>query len=320
MRRPRLLLRACPPVLLMSVLLISCSPGGHTVTAPEAATAMQTLSGAVNLVFNSQSLWTQVGSDVSWSAPGLSMSGTVSTAGPLSTYTLAVACSGYYDVATGYTVSGTADTSLVVTTTTGAVSGTVTGSFTFAGGPVTKATWNLTVTGTGPGSLPSFSGTVTCDDISFDAGTISLDRTTQANAALQAVFFGIGAVMGSQSSWIPGAGNDVSYDALGVSMTGTKVSGATTTDYTLAITFASYADSQFGYTLNGTVNFVLAGEDPNLITGGTVTGTVTLSASPVAGLTFNVTNIVGVSGVSMSFEGTVTADGTVFDAKTLVPG
>jgi len=294
--------------------------GGTAVTTAEAAAACQTVMGAINLVFNSGSTWVPSGSSVSWSGPGLSMSGTVTSSPPVNSYALALTFSGFSDIVTGYTVNGTVDWSMDMNTSSGVVTGTCTGSVTLSGGPVTSQTWNVSADRSSSHAEISFGGTVTCNGSSFDASTLSLNRVGDANSALQSVFFGMGSVMSNQPAWIPGSGNSVSYSATGVSMTGTRVTGPTTTDYDLTITFTAFLDSEFGYTLDGTVHFVLACDNAGPINSGSLSGTVTLATSPAGSITFTITNVVGTWGGSMTFTGRVVTGGGTVDAKMLVPG
>jgi hypothetical protein len=279
----------------------------------------QTLTGAMNLLFNSQSLWTSAGTAVSYSVAGMSMNGTLTVSGTVNSYALTVVFSNYVDVGTGYTMNGTGDFTADVDTSLGSGSGGIAGSFTFSGGVVAAQTWDVTMSGFG--STSSYSGTVTCNGTKFNAADLSLEKAGQANSAFQAVFFGFGQVLGNQSSWVPGTGDNVSYSVPGIDMTGTKTSGPNTSDYVLSIKFTSYVDTQFGYTLNGTVDFALSATNtPNAITGGSLSGTVTLTGSVFSGITFNVATITGVPGMSMFFTGKVTVGGTTFDAKIFVPG
>jgi hypothetical protein len=285
-----------------------------------AAAAAQTVSGAVNLLLNSQSSWTRVGPTVAYSTTGLSMNGKLSLAGTINTYALVVTFSNYVDAATGYTMNGTGPFSYRVDTANGSVSGTVSGTFVFSGGAAATQTWNVVLSGTRPASPVEYSGTVTCNGTSFDAANLSLGSTSQANSALQGVFFGIEAVMSGESSWTAGAGDGVSYSVPGVTMTGFRTNGPAAADYELSITFMSYFDAQSGCTLEGTVDLVLACTNPGVIDSGTLTGSIMLSGGPLEVIGFNVTDIVGISGGSVALRGFVFADGTTFDAKTFVPG
>ncbi len=253
--------------------------GGDGVTTAEATVAAQTVAGAWNLAFGNHAAWTVVGSAVSFAAPGLSLSGTVSTSGATQTFDLALTLSSYADAATGYMASGTIDCSFVVDTSTGSGSGTAAVSVRCSGGPVSTQTWDVTRSSPGPGTLTSYAGTVMCNGTSFDANTLSISRTSDAQAALQSVFWGIDSLMTSQGSWVPGTGNDVSFSAPDVSMTGTKT-GTDPTIYALTISFTDSVDTQYGYARSGTVDFTIAEMTSGSITSGSLTGTMALSGSP----------------------------------------
>jgi hypothetical protein len=80
--------------------------------------------------------------------------------------------------------------------------GTLTGNFTFAGGVVSAATVNINFSGSsGSQGNQTFTGTVTCNGTSFDAGALSLGGTDNASGAMQAAFNGTNVVENHQSSW-----------------------------------------------------------------------------------------------------------------------
>ncbi len=152
-----------------------------TSEATEAATAF--LHG-VAAIIQSQSSWTGAGAQggadsgngkVAYGVAGASMTGMASPAGSSeTTYAMTIDLSNFDDSSqTGYTLSGTISVTLTENNTTyNLVSGTITGTATFSGGPVASLTWNsVTLTGAG-GSTVLFSGTVACDGTAFDVKTL----------------------------------------------------------------------------------------------------------------------------------------------------
>jgi hypothetical protein len=67
----------------------------------------------------------------------------------------------------------------------------------------------------------------------------------------------------------------------------------------------------------GTLSVSLTKDASGIITAGTATGTVTLSGGPITTETWNVTGIVGSASGNTVFTGTISFDGTSFDAKML---
>jgi hypothetical protein len=304
-------------VLLISVFLTACPTssggGGATITTAQATTAVQTVVGAVSLMMNSK--WTETGISSpyteSYSTTGLVMTGTKTVVGSNNNYVLTITLLNYSDAATGYTVNGTINFSMNGGATT---TGTVTGDVTLSGGPVTKETWNISITSTG--GAPAYTGTITCNDTPFDGSTLSISGTNMALSAAHVVGDGLGAVMNASSLWGAATG-PVSYSSpTGLwSVTGTATIGSTDT-YVLTITLSNYASSP--YTVSGTCNFSLTGS-AGAITSGTLTGTFIFSGGPVTTQTWNVSNISGT--ITPSFQisgatGTITSNGTAFDAKT----
>jgi hypothetical protein len=243
------------------------------------------------------------------------MIGTSSTVGPTTTDVLPIDFSGYVDVATGYVINGTIDASVVITS--GVISGTITGKLTSSGGPVTTQTWNVIVSGSS--SNPTYSGIVSFNSDSFDAGTLSLNSVTQATQAAIASQR-ITQVMQNKTSWT--GTSSVSYTlSPSVGMTGTFTTAGSTDTYSLTITYSNDSDSL--YTVSGSLNLLLTVNNvSHAILSGTVTGNLTLSGGNVTTETWNISNISGstnpgAGSYMASYAGTVTCNGTPFDAKTL---
>jgi hypothetical protein len=298
--------------------LLQITISGNLTTA-QAIVAAQTVAGSVDLVLNNSPSWTTVGSSVSYSTTGLSMSGTSTTVGNTNTLNLTIALNNYADAATGYTLSGSLSVIDAYDNSTLTSSGTLatTTNLTSTGGPVTTQAWNMSYSGTG--SSWTFSGTVTCNGASFDAGTLSLYGENDATEAEAAVSQGVWAIMNNVSSWTT-ISSDVSYSYSGISMTGTLTTGSTDI-YALAITFAN-AHSPGVYTISGQLNLSISADHVmGTIISGTATGALTLSGGTFATETWNISTITGTMApqpqYKASYSGTVTCDGTSFDAKTL---
>ena len=183
-----------------------------TITANQASTAARAGISAASIVMNNASSWTQNGSSVSFSAAGLSMTGTTTTSGTSTTDSLDIAFSNFADAIGGCTMNGTITLAMTTNSTSGAISGTVTGTLTLSGGPVTTETWNASFSGTLGGS-PSYSGTIACDGIFFVAASLGLatwpvDTTPPANV------IGLAAVPADAQvtlSWAPPSGSDFAF-------------------------------------------------------------------------------------------------------------
>lgn len=173
---PCILLAGCGDMGLRNILVntVESSSGGgnSTVTTAQASKAGQAVIDGVTLVMDNQLSWTTIGTAVSYSISGLSMTGTLTTVFPINTYTLTITFSGYVDGATGYTLNGTVNLSEIINTSTLAMSGTATGNLTSSGGPVTTQTWNVSFSGTTTNY--TFTGTITCNGTAFNASTLSL--------------------------------------------------------------------------------------------------------------------------------------------------
>ena len=316
-------------VLLMGFLLLQCSsPGGGSgsVTTAQATIAVQAAGGSVMLLLNRQQLWKQTGGSspytVSYSTTGLSMTGTLTVVGSDNNYSLTMALSNYSDAATGYTVSGTANLSLTMGPSGASV--TLTGDATLSGGPVTKETWNLLFTATGPMVVPTVTGTITCDGKSFDANTLMVNYF-QANVAQFPIVNAIQTIVKDPSSWTWNGTNPytVSYSpATGPSMAGTVTKSGPSDNIwacVLTISFSGYSAAGWAYTVNGVVNFspTIDASDPSNLNfiSGTLTGNLTLSGGSVTSMTWNVSDVSN-SKKNLFFTGTVTCNGTSIDAKT----
>jgi len=304
---------SCEGASLKSITTATVSGAGGPVTAAQAAKAAQTTTGAVDVVMFHSQWWTTNGSNVSFGAAGLSMSGTLTISGPNNTFGLAITLSNYTDAATGYKANGTINYTLLLNTTSGAATGAVTGSVTMSGGPVVTLGANTTFSSTSSWDYV-FTGTITCNGTAFNA-TGLLSSSVQADAAAQAVLLAISIVTSGSSSWL--SSGPVSYTGTGanagLSMTGNLVIGSTDS-LTMNITLASPYVSPAGFTMTGAVTFSVMGNiGLTSFTSGTLSGTVN-TGGPVATQTWNVTNITGMS-TEPTFTGTITCNGAAFDAK-----
>lgn len=305
---------------LIACCQVTGKPGGSgSITTAEATSASQTIVGAVSIVLNNQARWTTNGTNVSYDASGISMSGTSTTSGSANTESLNITLTNYQDSATGYTVSGIGSMSTTTNTSTGSViAGSIAAAFTATGGAVTTEHWDISnVTSTG-GTTPvfTFTGSVRCNDSSFDANTLSLGDSLLAANAAAAVIGGVNAVLDNQTSWTI-SGSNVSYSQSGASMTGTTATSGSNTIYTLSITLSSFADStRTIYTVNGTVGVTLTEvTSGSAFVSGTISGTLSLSGGQVTTQTWNTVSMTGSN--PQTFTGTISSDGTLYDAKTL---
>jgi hypothetical protein len=93
---------------------------------------------------------------------------------------------------------------------------------------------------------------------------------------------------------------------------------APTCTYALTITLSSYAAGATGYTLSGTVTWLVAQNNtvPVSYTSGTMTANLTLSGGPVSTETWNLSSVSGIT-TAPTFSGIITCNGTSFDAKTI---
>jgi hypothetical protein len=149
-------------------------------------------------------------------------------------------------------------------------------------------------------------------------GGTAVPTTDQASRAAQTVAGSVGLVMSHSSSWTQtGASSPytVSYSTAGLIMTGTKTVSGSDNNYVLTITLSNYSDAGTGYSVNGVVNFSIMG---GATSSGTVSADVTLSGGPVTSSTWNTTFIS--TGGAPSFAGTITCNGTSFDAATVLAG
>lgn len=304
---------------LASLLAMGCNTGGGpTVTAAEANKAAQTVAGSIALVMSQSSFWTNTGSsNYTYSAAGLSMNGTHTNVAGTVTDNLTITLSGYSDAATGYTVSGTINslgTSNAVT-----ASGTISGNLSLSGGPVTTGSWNVNYSSTMSGT--SYTGTVTANETTFDASTLSINATGGANAVTLSLFSnGIRNIMNSEGTWTNTGGNNwTSSGSAGLSMSGT-VSGSNPKVYSLTFSFANHYDN--GYTENGVL--VLTANVYASSSNGTVTstGNLTFAGGNVTLQTWNLgwtttTALTWFPRVPTTWTGTLASNGTNFDPKTL---
>ena len=313
-----------PARFLFSILVVSalsivlalagCTGATTSVTTAQATTATQAMGATVLLVIAHQGGWNTSGTAVSYSTTGLSMSGTASPAGSPTTYVLAITLSGYVDAATGYTLNGTVNWSQ--SGTSSSQSGTVTGSLTLSGGPVTSASWNTSFTSSG--GPPTFSDTITCNGTNFDANTL-LTPVVQAQTAMQAVISGLAAGL-NQANWTL-SGTTVSTGPsapAGLSVSGTYTQSGSTATCVLTITLTNYVAGTTGYTETGTINWstVENTSTPATYTSGTVIVSMSLSGGPVTTEIWNVTSLSGIASAP-TFGGLITINGTSWDAKIL---
>jgi hypothetical protein len=302
-----------------SLLAIGCNNGGGaTVTAAEASKAAQTVAGGITLVMNQSSFWTNTGgSNFTYSAADLSMNGTHTNVSGTTTDNLTITLSGYTDAATAYSVSGTiyfSGTSNGVT-----ASGTISGNLSLSGGPVTTGSWNVDYTATMSG--PSYTGTVTANGTTFDASTLSINATGDANAVTMSLFSnGIRNIMNNEGNWTNTGGNNWTHSGgAGLSMSGT-VSGSNPTVYSLTFTFTNHYDN--GYTENGvlvlTANVYASSSNGTVTSTGNLTfagGNVTLQTWDLGWTT--AAALTWFPRVPTTWTGTLASNGTNFDPKTL---
>jgi hypothetical protein len=116
---------------------------------------------------------------------------------------------------------------------------------------------------------------------------------------------------------VTGAG-PVSFSSAGVNMTGTVSTNPSMATCQYAITLSDYLDSATGYTVSGTINFIVTVD----LTSGAITGTSTATLSLSGGVVTKVVWNVGVTGSAsretLDFNsGTTTCDGTMFDVAAL---
>lgn len=316
------LVAASAAALLLALLVACPHPDGVpsiTITIAQATTAMQTVAGGMALLQNRESRWTKTPtpdpniSNVSYSTTGLSMTGTRTVVGNNNDDVLTITFSNYSDAATGYTLNGTIDFSLNGGAPT---TGTVTGDLSLSGGLVTKATWKLSFSSTGPGGTTTYAGTITCNDTSFDPNTLSLNGTTEATMAMSAMEDGMYAVFGHAGSWNV-SGNNVSWSTTGLSMTGTDTYNANIETTVLTITFTNYASAHV-YVVSGTVNMTQITDTSANTASATATVNLTFLGGSVTTMTGNGTS----SGIAQPHQttdvaGIFTCNGTAFDGKTM---
>jgi len=128
--------------------------------------------------------------------------------------------------------------------------------------------------------------------------------------------------MNNQASWTNTGGNSwTDANVTGVSMSGT-VTGPNPTTYSLTFIYADFYSN--GYTVNGTLTFTdneySSSSNGTLTTAGNLTfsgpgGTVTSQAWNVSWTSAAAMN--WSSRPPMNWTGTITSNGTAFDAKTL---
>jgi hypothetical protein len=160
-------------VLLILLVVTACTAAsGDTVSAPEAAKAFQ--AGGFPLYLCIYYATPTGPSTISYTAPGVSMTGTVATGSGTSTVVETITLVNYVNSNTGYTVNGTIDATITVDTTSPSApfTGTSTATLTLSGGPIAKETWSVSLTGVGQQETLTFAGTVTCDGTSFDASKL----------------------------------------------------------------------------------------------------------------------------------------------------
>ncbi len=105
------------------------------------------------------------------------------------------------------------------------------------------------------------------------------------------------------------------YDApTGVMVTADKVNSTKT----VHATFTDYSDSYTGYTITGTLTMEITNPDVGIV-GITLNGTLTFSGGGISGITFNDVQTDIIYGQPpTSATGTVTVDGTVYPANTII--
>ena len=148
-------------------------------------------------------------------------------------------------------------------------------------------------------------------------GTIT---TAQATTAMKAAQEGAILVIYPPLPGWTQIGTAVSYSTgTGLSMTGTlTTTSPATATCVMTITLINYADAATGCTVNGTQNWSIAITTSTGAYSGTVTADMTLSGGPVTTQTWNVSVHGTASQSSLTFAaGTVTCNGTSFDATTL---
>jgi hypothetical protein len=101
-------------------------------------------------------------------------------------------------------------------------------------------------------------------------------------------------------------------------MTGTLTVVGSNNDYVTAITLSNYSDAATGYTVNGTLNFSLSMAPSGA--SGTTAGDVALSGGQVTTATFGSSFTTTGPTVIPAYTGTITCNGTSFDAHTLLEG
>jgi hypothetical protein len=103
-------------------------------------------------------------------------------------------------------------------------------------------------------------------------------------------------------------------------MTGTEAASGSDTIYTLKLTYNGYADSS-GYTLSSSTGALTYVE--TAVTSSSTVVSASISGGPVlfsgGTVTSQTWNDVQVTNSGATVTGTVSSDGTLFDAKTLVP-
>ena len=83
----------------------------------------------------------------------------------------------------------------------------------------------------------------------------------------------------------------------------------------VSITFINYKDSSSGYTINGTLKETVTGTSPNYTY--TFAGTLTLTGGSISKIVYNYQALVNIETDKTSCSGTVTVDGTTFNAADL---
>ena len=154
------------------------------------------------------------------------------------------------------------------------------------------------------------------------SGNTASVTTAQATSAAQTVAGSVILLMAHQNAWTPppsawtSGSHAVSYSTAGLSMAGTVTVSSPNTTYNMTLTLSNYMDAATSYTVNGTVNWSQTGTSTSQ--SGTVTGNLSLSGGPVTDATWN-TSFTS-SGGPPTFTGTITCNGTSFDANTLLAG
>jgi len=160
-----------PALLVVSVLLASCSGGGNTtpVTAADRDQAMQAISGAQNTAYAGGAGWSYSAAGDTMTANGPNASVTMVFSPSYAAFgsngsslTITMVMTGYVDSVTGYSVSGTL-TSVMTCGPTGLETITFNGTFTLQGGNVHTVTMNAQMNLT----TSSYSGTVVVNGQTF---------------------------------------------------------------------------------------------------------------------------------------------------------